>query len=305
MIELRQLKHLKLLAKYKNFSKAAEAANITQPALSISIKKAEKYFGNFLFSRKSKLIELTAQGEIALKIANEMISTLEKGKSDIVNMNNLEKGLVNFGLDTFLAKSMAPSVLSEIHKEYPSISFNINVNPWFYHIDNLRKGNLDFFITIYSKSSDFNDLDLKKEEIKLPLPQYYVRKGHPLLEKDTIHGIDLRDYPWVGNLVSPTYVNWFLSETKVELDKLDQQFLSVVNDSQLGTELILKTDAIGAVSMDDLMDYLEKDLIEILDVKWEVPHPENIGIIISLAQKEFSPATKLLIDNIKKYAKRW
>jgi DNA-binding transcriptional LysR family regulator len=305
MIELRQLKHLQLLAKYKNFSKAAEAANITQPALSISIKKAEKYFGNFLFSRKSKLIELTAQGEIALKIANEMINTLDKGKSDIVNMNNLEKGLVNFGLDPFLAKSMVPPVLSEIHKKHPSISFNININPWTYHIDNLRKGDLDFFITIYSKPSDFSDLDLKKEEIKLPLPQYYVRKGHPILEKKVIIGEDLAEYPWVGDFVSPTFTNWFISETKVDIDKVDQQFLAIVNDSRMGTELILKTNAVGTVSMDDLTDYIEKDLVEILDIKWIVPHPENIGIIISLTQKEFSPATKLLINDIKEYAKRW
>jgi DNA-binding transcriptional LysR family regulator len=305
MIELRQLKHLQLLAKYKNFSKAAEAANITQPALSISIKKAEKYFGNFLFSRKSKLIELTAQGEIALKIANEMINTLDKGKSDIVNMNNLEKGLVNFGLDPFLAKSMVPPVLSEIHKKHPSISFNININPWTYHIDNLRKGDLDFFITIYSKPSDFSDLDLKKEEIKLPLPQYYVRKGHPILEKKVIIGEDLAEYPWVGDFVSPTFTNWFISETKVDIDKVDQQFLAIVNDSRMGTELILKTNAVGSVSMDDLTDYIEKDLVEILDIKWIVPHPENIGIIISLTQKEFSPATKLLINDIKEYAKRW
>lgn len=305
MIELRQLKHVKLLAKYKNFSKAAEAANITQPALSISIKKAEKYFGNSLFSRKSKLIELTSQGVVAVAIAEDMIKTLEKGKTDIINMNNLKKGLVNFGLDTFLAKSMAPSVLSKIHLEYPEISFNINVNPWYNHIDALRNGDLEFFVTIYSKASDFKDLDLYKEEIKLPLPQYYVRKGHPILNKEIIHGVDIKEYPWIGNLVSPTFANWLMNVTESTEEGMKSQFLAVVNDSQMGTELVLKTNAISAVSYDDVEPYLEKDLIEILDIKWSIPHPENIGVIVSLEDKDFSPAAKLLIKEIKGYSKKW
>ncbi len=304
MIDIRQLKHIQFLAKYKNFSKAAEAANITQPALSISIKKAEKYFGNFLFSRKTKLIELTAQGEVALSVANEMLVSLEKGKVDIINMNNLEKGLVNFGLDTFLSKPLAPNVISNIHKEHPSISFNVNINPWFNLISPLRNGDLDFFITIYSSASDFTDLDLHKEEIKLPLPQYYVRKGHPLTLKDKIIGTDIKQYPWIGNLVSPTFANWLMAVTEVNEDD-GNPFLATVTDSQMGTELILKSDAIGAVALEDLEQYLEKELIEILDIEWSIPHPENIGVIVSMTDKEFSPATKLLLNEIQKYAKKW
>jgi len=66
-----------------------------------------------------------------------------------------------------------------------------------------------------------------------------------------------------------------------------------------------KSDAIGAVALEELEQYLEKDLIEILDIKWSIPHPENIGVIVSLSDKEFSPSTKLLINKIKEYAKRW
>ena len=304
MIELRQLKHVRLLAKYKNFSKAAEVANITQPALSISIKKAEIYFGNNLFSRKSKQIELTPQGEVAVSLAEKMLSLLEQGKSDIINMNDLDKGIVKFGLDTFLSKPLAPHVISEIHNEHPNINFELYINTWFNLITPLRNGEIDFFITIYSSLSDFSDLDLHKEEIKLPIPKYYVRKGHPLTKEKEVKVTDLKKYPWVGHLVSPTYANWLMEVTEItEAD--GNPFLAKITDSQMGTELVLRTDAIGAVALDDLEQYLEKDLIEILDINWSIPHPENIGIIVSLKGKEFSPATKLTLSEIKKYAKRW
>ena len=304
MIEVRQLKHIQLLAKYKNFGKAAEAANITQPALSISIKKAEKYFGNNLFSRKTKLIELTPQGEIALALANKMLSAIDKSKVDIVNMNNLEKGLVNFGLDTFLSKPLAPHVISKIYKDHPHISFNINMNPWFNLISPLRKDDIDFFITIFSNPSDFSELDLHKEDIRLPLPQYFVKKGHPLTLKNKIIGTDIKAYPWVGNLASPTYANWLMKVTELKDDD-DNPFLATLTDSHMGIELVLKTNAIGGDSLEGLEYYLEKDLIEILDIEWSIPHPENIGVIVSKADKELSPATKLLIHEIKEYAKRW
>ncbi len=305
MIEIRQIKHIKLLAKYKNFSKAAEVANITQPALSISIKKAEEYFGNILFSRKSKMIELTAQGEIALEVANTILESLERGRTNIININNLDKGLVKFGVDNYIAKSLVPNVVKNINKEHPNISFDINVNSWYYHIESLRKENIDFFITIYNSASDFPDLDLRKEIINFPTPHYYARRGHPLTKKEKVVGSDIGDYPWVGNLASPTYGKWIMEATGTDVNSLTNPFLAEVNSSGLGIELIKNSDAVGAAPLSDIIDFVNKGMIEVLDVNWAIPHPENVGLIVSLNDRDLAPASKLLISMLKECSEKF
>jgi len=52
MLEIRYLRHLLALAKYGNFHKAAEAVNISQPALTKSIRKTETLLGKQLLYRR-------------------------------------------------------------------------------------------------------------------------------------------------------------------------------------------------------------------------------------------------------------
>lgn len=305
MINLTQLQHIISLAKYKNFGKAAEASNVTQPALSISIRKSEKYFENRLFTRSSKLIELTTQGELAVTMAEKMLEVLKDGKTEIGKINDLERGIVRFGLDSFLSRPLIPPILNKINKTHSDISFHINVNPWFNLIDDLNSGNLDFVIAIYSSKDDFKNKNFKLEEIPIPKPVYFARAGHPITKQSTIVGPDIKKYNWVGNIVSPNYGNWLKDVTESVENLISGQFLAMVNDSMMGIDIVTKTNAISAMSEVDLEPYLNNGEIELLDIEWAIPHPKNTAVIVSMADREFSPAAKLLLSEIKEYVKRW
>ena len=65
-----------MLSEYQSFSKAAKMAHISQPSLSVSIKKTEENFGTDLFVRKSKTIETTVHGEVIVAMAKKYLKTI-------------------------------------------------------------------------------------------------------------------------------------------------------------------------------------------------------------------------------------
>jgi DNA-binding transcriptional LysR family regulator len=61
------------VAEYRNFSKAAETLNMTQPAISQNIKNLEEAYGVKLFERSSRSVHLTYPGEVLLTYAKKML----------------------------------------------------------------------------------------------------------------------------------------------------------------------------------------------------------------------------------------
>ena len=82
-MELNQLEYFRTLASIRHFTKAAQAINISQSALSRSITKLEQELGTPLFTRGTKDIQLTPQGQHFLIHAERALRELEKGKQEI------------------------------------------------------------------------------------------------------------------------------------------------------------------------------------------------------------------------------
>ena len=69
------------VADKKNFSKAAKALNLTQPAISFQIQTLEQYYQTMLFDRVNRHVKLTEAGELLLEYAlsmNDLHSHLER-----------------------------------------------------------------------------------------------------------------------------------------------------------------------------------------------------------------------------------
>ena len=92
-----ELSHLRVfleVAKYLNFSKAAEKIHLSQPAVSIKIKALEKYLNVKLFNRSQNNLELTKIGiktkEISEKIFSEISLLEEYIQNEKVKIDNIK-----------------------------------------------------------------------------------------------------------------------------------------------------------------------------------------------------------------------
>ena len=84
-MELLQLYYFQVTARFQHISKAAACLHITQPALSQTIKRLEKELETELFDRVGKEIVLNEKGEILLKYANSVLSSVESAKAELAD----------------------------------------------------------------------------------------------------------------------------------------------------------------------------------------------------------------------------
>ncbi len=255
MVELRQLKHILLVNEFRSFSKAAEMAHISQPSLSISIKKAEEFFGSKLFLRKWNNIELTPQGKIVVEMAKKMLEIYTEGSSKLLNINSLKSGAVKFGIDSFLARTVMDNFLPDINEKYPEIRFEVNIDPWYKLIETLKREELDFIIVVFSSQSDFPDKYFNKKKMFVPKAGYFARRDHPLANLEKFDSRRLNEFQWVGNIVSPTWAKWALKVTDVTEEQMRDMFLARVNDYDKTIDLVQKNDAVGGHVYDELIPH--------------------------------------------------
>ena len=112
------------VAEQKNFTRAAEALSLTQPAVSHQISQLEQSLGAKLVNRKKGELTLTQEGEIAVRYARILTSMDQKMHMEIAdskrNIKKLRIGLTHTSESTF-----ATEVLARYGNEYPNVSITV------------------------------------------------------------------------------------------------------------------------------------------------------------------------------------
>ena len=109
-----------------NISKAAKELYISQPAISKSIQKLEESLNCKLFSRSSRGVILTDEGNLLYGHVKEAFETLNTGEDKLKRSIELGVGHISIGVSTTLCKYMLLPYLSEFIKQNPHISISIN-----------------------------------------------------------------------------------------------------------------------------------------------------------------------------------
>lgn len=108
-----------------SFSKAAKKLYLTQPALSIAVRKLEERIGMPLFDRKRKPLCLTDAGEIYIETAQKELQLEREQQQKFDDIKNLSTGSVCIGGTHYLNAYILPEVLADFSRRYPGIELQI------------------------------------------------------------------------------------------------------------------------------------------------------------------------------------
>ncbi len=108
-----------------SFSKAAEKLQMTQPALSMAIHKAEVRIGRPLFDRKKRPLQLTVAGRIYIAGITQIKHVEEGMQRQIQDLDQLLTGSLSIGGSHYLNARILPPVLSAFNKQYPGIHLHL------------------------------------------------------------------------------------------------------------------------------------------------------------------------------------
>ncbi len=123
-MDINQLEVLAAISKEKSFSRAAEALNRTQPAVSQAIRRLEDEIGEKLFDRSSKDGTLTLAGEVLLDYARQMLNLRQTAQNAVREVRDLHQGKVTISANEHTVFYLLP-VIEAFRKIYPSVKIEV------------------------------------------------------------------------------------------------------------------------------------------------------------------------------------
>ena len=149
-----------VVAKLGNISRASEELLISQPAVSMSIRKLEEQLGGNLFTRTKDGVVLTKEGETFYKYIKQAIEIIYNAENKYTELINLETGSIQIGSSVAIAKRFLLPYLHQFHQTYPNIDINIETGSSLELISNLKNGSLDIIFINSHYARD--DLEITK-----------------------------------------------------------------------------------------------------------------------------------------------
>ena len=143
---LTDLRYLVALAHERHFGRAAEKCNVSQPTLSVAVKKLEEELGVMLFERSASDVKLTEIGEPLVEQAEKVLleasqirEIAEAGKDPMV-------GPLRLGVIYTIAPYLLPSLIPLMHERAPKVPLIIQENYTARLLESLKRGELDVII---------------------------------------------------------------------------------------------------------------------------------------------------------------
>lgn len=181
-MKLRDLSYLIALAKTEHFGKAAELVHVSQPTLSVQLKKLEDRLGVVLVERDNKNVRLTPAGKVIAEKAMSVLREIEGIKTYAATQKDPLAGDIQLGIIPTLGPYLLPKIIPQLHQELPKLALWLHEEQTHVLIERLHQGDLDAAIL----SPPINDENL----IVLPIFHepfvFAVNRTNPLAKKKTM-----------------------------------------------------------------------------------------------------------------------
>ncbi len=184
---LTELRYIAALSSARHFGRAAEACFVSQPTLSVAIRKLEEELGVTLFERGTSEITMTPIGEQVVAQAQRVLEEASTVKSIAQQGQDQLVGPLRLGAIYTIAPYLLPQLIPALHQLAPKMPLHIEENFTARLNERLKQGDLDvIIIALPFDEPGFITQALYDEPFRVALPS-----DHPWCEKKTISSAEL------------------------------------------------------------------------------------------------------------------
>jgi LysR family hydrogen peroxide-inducible transcriptional activator len=181
-----QLEYIIAVDTYRNFALAASKVFVTQPTLSMQIKKLEEELGVVIFDRSKKPVIPTPIGEQVLIQARQIVKEFNKVQDIIDDQLTVVSGELRVGIIPTLSPYLLPDFIPAFLRKYPDVHLSVEELMTDQILYQLNNDLLDVGILVTPiKGGNFTEVPLFYEDFLI-----YLEKEHALLERESI---DIKD----------------------------------------------------------------------------------------------------------------
>ena len=178
----------------EGFHRAAEALNLSQPALSRRIQKLEAAVGAALLERTTRRVALTTVGREFLPLVRRMLDEFDSSLFAMRDVGRQRRGLISLACVPTAAFYFLPSVIALFNEQYPNIRFRILDLSANEGLESVARGEVEFGINLLGAS----DPELSFEPLIEDPFVLACRRDHPLAQRDAVAWSDLEGQPLVA-----------------------------------------------------------------------------------------------------------
>lgn len=193
-MEIRVLRYFLAVVREESITKAAEVLHITQPTLSRQLAQMEEEIGVKLFDRGSRKIQLTNEGILLRRRAEEILQLVDKTEKELVEQEKQVEGKISIGCGETASMQILPELIDSFRQKYPRVTFDIFTATADLVKEQMDKGLLDIGLLlepIDMEKYDFIRLNVREKWVVL------MRPDDPLSEKESVNAKDLSTLPLI------------------------------------------------------------------------------------------------------------
>lgn len=212
-VKLRHLQTLLEVARQKSVGKAAQALNVSQPAVTKTIRELEEILDVVLFEREGRGIRLTRHGDVFLRHAAAALTAIRQGVDSVSQERFGEAPAIRVGALPTVSTRIMPMAMSLFLNEGIWCRVKIVTGDNAVLLEQLRLGDLDLVVgrlAAPEKMTGFSFEHLYSEQVV-----FAVRRDHPLLGLPTVPFKDLGNYPVLmpikGSIIRPVVESYLLA----------------------------------------------------------------------------------------------
>lgn len=187
MISLTQLEYIVAVDTYRHFATAADKCFVTQPTLSMQIKKLEEHLEVVVFDRNKQPIVPTEIGIHIIEQARIVLSQNSKIAEIVDFQRNKLTGKLKIGIIPTLAPFLLPMFIGDFIRKYPDIELEVEELVSEKLVEHLKKDLIDVGVYVTPvKDKKIKSIPIFYEEMLV-----YAHKNHNLLKMSSINVEDI------------------------------------------------------------------------------------------------------------------
>ena len=288
-MEIQRLRHFLSVIEHGSIGRAAVALNISQPALSKSIRRLEGSLDAKLVDRGPYGVSPTVFGETLAERARLILHEVRGAEQDIAALRDLRTGHVVVGAGPSIVTDLLPTAITALQLKRRGVRVTIREALMDMQLDSLARGEIDITVGAFPESLS---VEVRREPLFVDQTVVIARPQHPLNNRRRRRLEDLSGWPWVLP-AAPERVRDALADAfdaaGLEPPRPDVE----TNSAHCMKSVVIETDFLSFMPSRLIRHEVEAGLLTIIPIR---DHTWRRAIeIVYRAQTILSPAARALI----------
>ena len=239
-----------------SITQAAGELAISQPAVSQSVKQLEDELNTKLFTRTSKGVRLTHEGEVLYSYVAKGYEQIMLGEKRLVQMHNMELGEIIIGASDMTLQFFLLPYLERFHEQYSNIRIRVTNGPTPETLEKLEDGRMDFCVvsTPFEVKDTLEVIPVREIEDIFVAGRKFITYKNKTLDFSVLEELPLIFLE--GNTSSRSYMEDFLKQNQVET--IPEFELAT---SEMIVQFALRNLGVGCVVKDFAEEYLDNGML--------------------------------------------